>query len=688
MQTTFVKRSLLFLAIAWTLVIVSAIVFYLWSNQQQTIETVKTRARTLLERDMLYRSWGLTKNGLYVRVSKVSQPNPSLAFLPYRDVPHPDGGTLTMMTPSNVIQQAFGISNKHGDTVSKITSLRVVNTSNMADQWEREALLKLEEGVAEISEVTQLNGRPYVRTMRPFLTEKKCLKCHGMQGYKIGDVRGGISVSIPLDPAMAAAKRYDVGIVSLLIALWLMGLSGIFLQGRRLVRQTVLAMENARLRDQAEMSLHYMSNYDRHTNLPNRYLFEERLGGVLKAAYGQKESVAVIALEVRNLRRIVDIHGESLGRKFLKIIAERLVLQLGEDDLVARLSSERLLFTLIQKAGRIKNVSPFQSIEETLSQAIDYQEKQFFPMISMGIAFSPDDSVDSADLLQMASSSLERAVERGMSGFELYSRSLQAEAVERLAMESGLQVALAENQFFLNYQPQIHADTAEIIGFEALLRWKNSDGNLVSPIDFIPIAEENGLILPIGAWVLETACHQAVAFQQRAGRYLRTGVNVSAKQFRDPTLVDHIDRVLAATGLPPEYLEIEITENTFMDDPLKTVEILTDLKVRGVKIAIDDFGTGYSSLNYLKRFPVDRLKIDRSFIIDIVTNEDDRVLVSLITSLARGMGLEVIAEGVEEMEQRDILLNLDCSQMQGYLYSRPLSAEDFLSFLPDQPASQ
>ena len=255
-------------------------------------------------------------------------------------------------------------------------------------------------------------------------------------------------------------------------------------------------------------------------------------------------------------------------------------------------------------------------------------------------------------------------------------------------MESCLQIALAENQFFLNYQPQIHADTAEIIGFEALLRWKNSDGNLVSPIDFIPIAEENGLILPIGAWVLETACQQAVAFQKRAGRYLRAGVNVSAKQFRDPTLVDHIDRVLAATGLPPEYLEIEITENTFMDDPLKTVEILTDLKVRGVKIAIDDFGTGYSSLNYLKRFPVDRLKIDRSFIIDIVTNEDDRVLVSLITSLARGMGLEVIAEGVEETEQRDILLNLDCSQMQGYLYSRPLSAEDFLSFLPDQPASQ
>lgn len=688
MKTTFVKRSLLLLAIGWSLVIASAVVFYLWSNQQQTIETVKTRARTLLERDMLYRSWGLTKNGIYVRVSEVSQPNPNLAFLPYRDVPHPDGGTLTMMTPSNVIQQAFGISNKHGDTLSKITSLRVVNASNKPDRWEQEALLKFEEGAQEVSAVTLLNGKRYVRAMRPFVTEKKCLKCHGMQGYEIGDVRGGISVAIPLDPAMAAAIRFDVGIVSLLAVLWLFGLSGLFLQGRRLVRQTVVAMENERLRDQAEMSLHYMSNYDRHTNLPNRYLFEERLAGVLKTAYGQKESVAVVALEVRNLRRIVDIHGESLGRDFLKIIAERLVLQLGEDDVVARLSSERLVFTLIQKAERVKNVSPFQSIEETLAQAIDYQEKQFFPMISMGIAFSPDDSVDCADLLQMASSSLERAVERGVNGFELYSRSLQAEAVERLAMESGLQTALSEERFFLNYQPQISADTGEILGFEALLRWKNSDGALVSPVDFIPIAEENGLILPIGEWVLETACRQAVAFQEKAGRYLRTGVNVSAKQFRDPTLVDYIDRVLVETGLPAEFLEIEITENTFMDDPLKTVEILTDLKVRGVKIAIDDFGTGYSSLNYLKRFPVDRLKIDRSFITDIVTNEDDRVLVSLITSLARVMGLEVIAEGVEETEQRDILLNLDCSQMQGYLYSKPLSASDFLSLLPGQPVSE
>ncbi len=683
MKTAFVKRSLILLAIAWTLVVATAVGFYLWSNEQQTIATVKTRANTLLERDMLYRSWGLTKGGIYVKVGTNSQPNPSLAFLPYRDIPHPDGGTLTMMTPSNVIQQAFGISNKHGDTLSKITSLRVVNASNQADAWEREALRQFESGVDEVSDVTFLDGKRYVRTMRPFVTEKKCLKCHGLQGYKIGDVRGGLSVAIPLDPALAAAKSYDFAIVSLLVFLWLMGLSGIFLQGRRLVRQTVVAVENARLRDQAEMSLHYMSNYDRHTNLPNRYLFEERLAALLKAAPELKESVAVVALEVRNLRRIVDIHGESLARDFLKQIAERLVMQLGEDDVVARLSSERVIFTLAQEGARVKNVSPFKNIEEVLSQPIDYEDKQFFPMVSMGISFFPDDSSDPGDLIQMAASCLDHSAERGVNGFELYSKSLQVEAVARLTMESGLQAALNEKQFFLNYQPQINADTGNITGFEALLRWKDSNGNLVSPVDFIPVAEENGLILPIGAWVLEAACRQAVVFQQTAGHYLMTGVNVSAKQFRDPTLVDHIDRVLAETGLPPEYLEIEITENTFMDDPLKTVEILTDLKIRGVKIAIDDFGTGYSSLNYLKRFPVDRLKIDRSFVMDIVTSDDDRVLVSLITSLAHGMGLEVIAEGVEEMEQRDILMNLDCPQMQGYLYSKPLSAEDFLAFLSD-----
>jgi diguanylate cyclase (GGDEF)-like protein len=528
--------------------------------------------------------------------------------------------------------------------------------------------------------VTTLHGKRYLRAMEPLLTKQKCLTCHAVQGFNVGDVRGGLSVSIPLEPAFAAASHYNRAIVGLLGFLWLLGLSGIFLQGRKLVRQTVVAMENERLRDQAEMSLHYMSNYDRYTNLPNRYLFEERLGSILKSIGSQNQRLAVVALEIRNLRGIIDTHGESLGREFLKLTAERLALLIHEDDIVARLGTGRLICTLAQQADKPGTMSGFMVIEKSLCQGIEYQDQQFFPMISMGISFAPDDASEAGDLIQMASSVLDRSVERGLNGFEFFSKSLQVEAMERLAIESGLQIALAEERFLLHYQPQINVVTGEITGFEALLRWQNAAGELVPPDKFIAVAEETGLILPIGAWVLETACRQAVAFQRKSGRYLRAGVNVSAKQFRDPTLVDHIDRVLAETGLPPEFLEIEITENTFMDDPLKTVEILTDLKIRGIKVAIDDFGTGYSSLNYLKRFPVDRLKIDRSFIMDIVENEDDRVLVSLITNLAKGMGLEVIAEGVENSGQRDALLSLDCPLMQGFLYSRPLTAEDFFSF--------
>jgi len=680
MKTTFVKQSLFLLAAAWTIVMVTAVCVYLWSNQQQTIETVQTRARSLLERDMMYRDWALTKGGIYVRVGENSQPNPRLAFLPYRDILHPDGGTLTMMTPSNVIQQAFELNAQKDNTLSKITSLKVVNASNQADDWEQKALRAFEAGAVEVSEVASVDGKRYVRTMQPFVTKQKCLKCHASQGFKVGDIRGGLSVSIPLEPALATAQHYDLAIIFLLSFLWLMGLSGIFLQGRKLVRQTVVAMENERLRDQAEMSLHYMSNYDRHTNLPNRYLFEERLDSILKAVAGQKGRVAVVAIEIRNLGRIIDTHGESLGRDFLKVSAERLALHVHDDDVLARLSTGRLICTMLQQDERLGAVGGFGAVEEALSQGIDYQEKQFFPMISMGVSFTPDDGSEAGDLIQMASSALDRCVEYGINGFEFYSKSLQAEAMERLTIESGLQVALAENQFVLHYQPQINVGSGELVGFEALLRWKNSAGELIPPNTFIPVAEDNGLILPIGAWVLETACHQAVAFQSEIGRYLQVAVNVSAKQFRDPTLVDHIDRVLKASGLPPDFLEIEITENTFMDDPLKTVEILTDLKIRGIKVAIDDFGTGYSSLTYLKRFPVDRLKIDRSFITDIVENEDDRVLVSLITGLARGLGLEVIAEGVEEPGQRDVLLNLDCALMQGYLYSKPLPAEEFLAF--------
>jgi EAL domain-containing protein (putative c-di-GMP-specific phosphodiesterase class I) len=281
----------------------------------------------------------------------------------------------------------------------------------------------------------------------------------------------------------------------------------------------------------------------------------------------------------------------------------------------------------------------------------------------------------------MATAALEGSMVRPESGFKMYSQALQADAMEYMAIETGLREALQKDQLKLNFQPQIDAVTGQVIGAEALLRWTADSGLVVSPAKFIPVAEESGLILPIGSWVMETACRYAVSWYHDTGSYLPVGVNVSAKQFGDPDFVDHIDRVLTETGLPPEFLEIEITEGTFIEDPQKTVEILTDLKVRGLRIALDDFGTGYSSLSYLKKFPIDRLKVDRSFVMDIADDEDDKAIVSLISDISRNLGMEVIAEGVEDTRQREVLMSMGCSAMQGFYYSKPLEAGAFLSFL-------
>ncbi|NIN62610.1 MAG: EAL domain-containing protein [Gammaproteobacteria bacterium] len=273
-------------------------------------------------------------------------------------------------------------------------------------------------------------------------------------------------------------------------------------------------------------------------------------------------------------------------------------------------------------------------------------------------------------------SALTYCLEEKPSGAALFSLSIHDQAKTRLEIETGLRTALNDNSLALYLQAQVDS-AGTLIGAEALLRWKRNGEEYIPPAEFIPVAEESGLILQIGEWVLQTAAIHAMRLHEKFGRVIPVGVNVSARQFQDTSFIDIVDEVLSIDGVSADMLEIEITESTFIQDISKTIEILTDLKVRGLQIAIDDFGTGYSSLSYLNRFPVDRLKIDMSFVADIATSEDDRVLISLIAEMGRKLGLKVIAEGVEDEIQKHLLIGMGCDALQGYLFGRPVPFDDF-----------
>lgn len=681
MQVKFVQKNMLLFALGWTLMVATAMGVYLWLDHEHTIEVEAIRAKTLLERDMLYRSWGVSKGGFYVRVTEKNQPNPHMDFLPNRDIVLGNGEMLTLMTPSNITQQAFELSNKSGETLSKITAIKVVNPDNVADEWEVAAIRQFEQGAKEITGVDLLAGKLYVRTMRPFITEKKCIKCHSAQGYDVGQIRGGLSISTPLEPALDAAREKNKPVIGLLLLLWAVGVGGISWQCRKLKRQTELAFEHEVQRDHAENNLYYLTNFDHRTNLPNRHHFEERLKTTLKGVEEKNATIAVIALELRNFRRIKDTNGEVHADSYLKACAERISDQLHNENVIARYDDNRLILSLSYYEDQLALTNLLKEIPEVLAASLVLDGETYYPEAWIGVSLSPNDGHVAGELTQMATAALERAILCSESGFEMYSQSLQAEAMEYLAIETGLRTALEQDQLELHFQPQIDAISGQLIGAEALLRWTTAAGLSVSPVKFIPVAEESGLILSIGAWVLRTACHSAVAWYRETGQYIQVGVNVSAKQFSDPTFIDQVDKVLEATGLPPEFLEVEITEGTFMEDPQRTVEILTDLKVRGLRIALDDFGTGYSSLSYLKKFPIDRLKVDRSFVMDIAEDEDDKAIVSLITDISKNLGMDVIAEGVEEACQRDVLLSMGCNDMQGFYYSKPLDAGAFLGYL-------
>ncbi len=434
-------------------------------------------------------------------------------------------------------------------------------------------------------------------------------------------------------------------------------------------------------RKRAEERIRYVGSHDALTGLPNRALLKDRLGQAIAAARRGGTAVWVAFLDLDRFKLINDSLGHGAGDALLTTIAARLRGLLRESDTVARLGGDEFVLVLTETAGSKLSRDVLQRVTEAVAQPLNTHGHELLATCSIGVAVFPDDGDEAGTLIERADITMYRAKQAGRNGFCFYASSMNARALERLRLERELRIALEQGQFVLEYQPQVDVATRHVVGAEALVRWQHPTRGLVAPGEFIAIAEEIGLIVPLGQWILRTACRQAREWQRAGLPAVRVAVNLSARQFAERGLATMIGAELAATSLPAHLLEVEITESLLMSDVERAVDTLRELNLLGVKVSIDDFGTGYSSLAYLKRFPIDTLKIDRSFVRDITSDPEDASIVSAIISLAHNLGHTVVAEGVEERGQLDFLLARHCDLAQGYLFSRPLSAARFEQFL-------
>lgn len=424
-----------------------------------------------------------------------------------------------------------------------------------------------------------------------------------------------------------------------------------------------------------EEMLQHQASHDRLTGLPNRMLFEDRLSLALAHTHRYGEMLAVVFLDLDSFKTINDTLGHAVGDQLLQSVAERLTGCLRSGDILARWGGDEftLLLSPISRAEDTAKIAT--EILDTLNAPLQFNGQELHIKASLGIALAPYDGEDTDTLLKNADAAMYRAKQKGRNNYQLYTSAIGTKAQERLVLENNLYKALERQEFQLYYQPQIDLQTGEIVGMEALIRWQSQESGFISPSQFIPIAEEMGLISPIGEWVLWTACAQNRTWQSLGFPPVRMAVNLSARQFQQKNLVNTIAQVLESTKLEPRYLELEITESIAMQDIPLTISVLRTLRSMGIQIAIDDFGTGYSSLSSLKHFPLDKLKIDQSFIRELVTDSFDAAIVTALVTLGHGLKLEVIAEGVETQEQLSFLQSAKCDGVQGYFLSRPLPAE-------------
>ncbi|HXV21560.1 MAG TPA: EAL domain-containing protein [Desulfuromonadales bacterium] len=441
-----------------------------------------------------------------------------------------------------------------------------------------------------------------------------------------------------------------------------------------------VASDISKLRE-TEQRLQQLTQFDLLTALPNRILFHDRLDQALIQAVRNTGVVGVLSLDIDNFKEINDTLGYHAGDLVLQMVASRVASRVRKSDSVARLGSDEFAVILRELNRNESGALVAQRILDALNKPFALEGKEFYLTASIGLALYPDDAEVGEDLTKKAGIAMSFAKQQGKNCYQFFSAEMNFRANERLLLKTGLRRALERREFLLHYQAKFDCQSGKLTGLEALVRWQHPDRGLVPPLQFIPLAEETGLIVPLGEQVLRLACAQNRDWRQQGFMPTRVAVNLSANQFRDRALVDVVRRVLTETGLPAEALELEITESALMLDTDRALDTLRKFKTMGITIALDDFGTGYSSLSYLKRFPVDTLKIDYSFVKNMFVNAEDAAIVKAIIAMARSLKMKTIAEGVETEDQRVILREQGCDEVQGYVAGMPSPAAEIERFL-------
>jgi diguanylate cyclase (GGDEF)-like protein len=555
---------------------------------------------------------------------------------------------------------------KMGDSKG-VDEVRIIRAKQVQDQFgpglpSEQALDELDRQAIEskkpvYSMIELTDGKRQFRAVIPFIVSTNfrgtnCLSCHHVEA---GSVNGAASILLSMDDADAQIAR---------VKNWVWAIDAILF----LVLALILIWRKF------DRRIQILANYDTVTGLPNRNLLHDRISQAISYARRYDKIAATLFIDLDDFKVVNDSLGHNVGDQLLRELGKRLTGCVREVDSVARLGGDEFVILLTGMAHRDGVVFIAEKVLESLSRPFLLEGHEVFISSSIGIATFPKDGEDEATLLKHADSAMYHAKGRGKGHYQFYAEEMNELALERLSMVNDLHRALARSEFVLHYQPQVNLKSGKITGVEALVRWQHPQKGMIPPMKFISVAEDTRLILPLGEWVLHNACEQAVKWHKR-GYDIIVAVNISALQVEEHRLVELVDDCLRRTGINPKYLELELTENVLIERSDAVFRIFQQLRDLGVRMAIDDFGTGYSSLSYLSKLPIDKLKIDRSFVREIANDANDRSIVEAIISMAHSLHLKAIAEGVELHEQEEFLRRLNCDEMQGFLFSKPLPGE-------------
>ncbi len=584
-----------------------------------------------------------------------------------------------------------------GDIVIRTVSDRPRNIKNMANSFELEMIQYFKENSEKKQNFVQKQDTFYYT--KPLLIKESCLQCHGKRedaipsirdkyenayDYKLGEIRGLLNIQIKEHDFFAAMYNNFINTLILTILFYIVFLIIIYILIQKIRKKedqytSQLEIDIARKTDEIKKQkdiLYDQAHHDALTGLPNRVLFNERLQQGIDEAKSHGTVLALFFIDLDQFKQINDSLGHEVGDKVLKVVAERLKAKIRKKDTLARLGGDEFTI-LIEKYKKVQDVSMLaEKILNVLVQPMHIEGHTLYISCSVGISLYPQDDMNANNLLKYADAAMYKAKEEGRNNFQYYSADMTELAYERISMQASLRKALDNEEFIVCYQPQIDGESEKLIGMEALVRWQHPNMGLIPPAKFIPLAEESGLIIEIDKWVMKTAMHQVVKWYKEGLTPGILALNLTLQHLRREDFIHVLQEIMAETGFQSKYLELEISEGEVMKKHEESITKLQEIRDMGILVAIDDFGTGHSSLAYVKHLPISKLKIDQSFMKGIPQEEEDAAIVKTIIALAKGLNLDIIAEGVETVAQKEFLLENGCKNIQGYYYGRPMLADE------------